>query len=316
MNKHQKSSLPAEIGKDLSDATRRDLGEMWDLLATVPEPQVSDDDVAWEEMRQRIRSGAPARRRPSRPPVAHRRTIVRIAAAFACFVLAATIWITTRTVTLTADLGDVLVHSLPDGSSVTLNSGASVAYRPGFGPIRFGQHERVVRMTGEALFDVQPARGMFAVETFNARVEVRGTRFNVRAWGGSFDEYTSVTLFSGAVRVMAANGAEATLNEPGATSKVRFGAPDLDVISVPLEHAGAWTERAFVMADEPIGAIVAEMERRYAVRIDISGDVDLRARMSLFYPRGAEVESILRDICLARGLTYRMTTRGYSIDRL
>ena len=48
----------------------------------------------------------------------------------------------------------------------------------------------MVRLTGEAYFDVVEEDAPFVVETFNAEVRVLGTRFNVRAWPEGMARHT------------------------------------------------------------------------------------------------------------------------------
>jgi transmembrane sensor len=317
MNKPTETGLPPEIGRDLPDAVRRDLGNVWDLLGSVPEPEPSDEDTAWDDLRRRLGFPSRAGRRfTSRPPVSRREGRLRAAiVGFLCLIFGVAIWASTRSITIEAEHGDIAEYILPDGSVVILNSGASMEYRRGLGSGAFHRSARRVHLVGEAMFDVVPDDRAFVVETFNARIEVRGTRFNVRAWGDEFDDATSVTLFSGSVRVIGAEGEAAVLDVPGASSTVTTGATEIQVGTTSLDHAAAWRDRSFVVTDRSVGAILAELSRRFATPIVASGDVDLHARMSMFYPRGASLETILHDLCLTRGMTYQKTTRGFLVER-
>lgn len=85
--------------------------------------------------------------------------------------------------------------TLADGSRVWLNSGARLEY-----PVVFGRHERMVKLTGEAMFEVEHDEDHpFIVRTFASDVEVLGTRFNVVA-----DEKSrrfSTILLNGSLRL-------------------------------------------------------------------------------------------------------------------
>lgn len=91
--------------------------------------------------------------------------------------------------------GERVRLTLGDGTSVWLNSQSTLEY-----PTVFGSGERRVRVSGEALFDVEhdPKRP-FIVETFACDVEVLGTKFNVTAdtVSGEF----STALLRGRLRV-------------------------------------------------------------------------------------------------------------------
>ena len=73
--------------------------------------------------------------------------------------------------------GQRMCMTLGDGTTVWLNSGTKLEY-----PAVFGSKERRVKVSGEALFDVEhDAAHPFIVETFACEVEVLGTKFNVAA---------------------------------------------------------------------------------------------------------------------------------------
>jgi transmembrane sensor len=85
--------------------------------------------------------------------------------------------------------------SLPDGSTVWLNSGSKLTY-----PKEFGNSLREVELTGEAFFDVvknpdQP----FIIHTRQLDIRVIGTAFNVKSYPG--DQRTTTSLVRGKVEV-------------------------------------------------------------------------------------------------------------------
>lgn len=72
--------------------------------------------------------------------------------------------------------GDVAVLHLEDGTQVWLQDGTELRYAVGK-----GDGERIVRLDGEAYFDVShDARHPFVVETRELAIRVLGTAFNVR----------------------------------------------------------------------------------------------------------------------------------------
>jgi ferric-dicitrate binding protein FerR (iron transport regulator) len=218
--------------------------------------------------------------------------------------------------TITASAGEHVVATLPDGSTVELNSGTTLSY-----PRRFSTwllvpaDHRVVRLQGEAFFDVKPAARPFIVETFNARIEVLGTQFNVRARADHDTGETQVTLAKGRVRIQAAERpADAvTLAEAGQTSRVQASSTPTPSRAVGIDRALAWRQQGFAVSDWPLPAILAELERRYDLRITVRGTVVHGDSMTLYYPRHTEAETIIHDIAVAKGLAYRATSRGFEI---
>lgn len=84
---------------------------------------------------------------------------------------------------------------LPDGSSLFLNAGSQITYKKDF-----GKAHRHLSLRGEAYFEVKKNdRLPFVVTAGDARVEVTGTRFNVRAYRHA--GRISVTVTEGTVRL-------------------------------------------------------------------------------------------------------------------
>lgn len=84
---------------------------------------------------------------------------------------------------------------LPDGSTVTLNAGSRLRYKN-----NFGKQNRVVGLQGEAFFDVEKdADKPFIIVLRDAKVQVLGTSFNVKAYKGM--EQVEVTVAEGKVSV-------------------------------------------------------------------------------------------------------------------
>jgi transmembrane sensor len=315
MSERRISQLPGEIGRDLHPAERSELVDVWAGLGEPSVPRMRDDSLAWEDLQRRIADGKTVRPQLDRRFALPRRRFIAIAIA-ASVLIAVSIALleNSRTTVITAEPGLMTQHRLPDGSSVVLNSGSTIEYRSRFHSGLVAERRREVRLHGEAIFDVAAGHQTFVVETPHARVTVEGTRFNVRAWTGAHDEGTSVTLLSGRVRVHSPDGSVALLEQPGDASRIDAVGEGMHLLSVDIDRAAAWTRRGFVMEDSPVGAILDELARRHAVTIETAADVDLAARMSVFYNSDAGVQTILQDISLARGLTFSRTSGGFLLE--
>lgn len=91
--------------------------------------------------------------------------------------------------------GQRMELTLSDGTHVWLNSGAELEY-----PAVFGRNSRLVKLSGEAMFQVErDEMRPFTVETFASDIQVLGTKFNVNA-DEKHNDFTT-TLLEGTVRV-------------------------------------------------------------------------------------------------------------------
>jgi transmembrane sensor len=91
---------------------------------------------------------------------------------------------------------------LPDGSTVWLNAGSKISYKPGLTGIT-----REVTLEGEAYFDVVKRAGRaFIVHTKEIDISVLGTAFNVKSYPN--DKTIETTLIRGLVSITRNNGKE------------------------------------------------------------------------------------------------------------
>jgi ferric-dicitrate binding protein FerR (iron transport regulator) len=214
-------------------------------------------------------------------------------------------------------MGEQVTATLPDGSTVELNSGTSLSYPRGFQAWPFvDAASRTVRLDGEAYFDVVSRDRSFVVETFNARVEVLGTTFNVRARSQA-EASTQVTVASGRVRVSPSQRptAAVVLKTPGETSRVtKATTGPTQPAPTSVERTLIWRRNGFSVSGLPLPAVVQELERRYNVTIQLDASVEETTEpISLYYPKPRKIETIISDVCTARGLKYRPTSRGFLI---
>lgn len=308
---------------DWSDESAPDLQAEWDALAArrpdvVPE---SDRDVGPPSPNGRPAAERTASRRRSRRPAAspdrtaRRRWTWAAAAVLALVVLGGWLW--RQPVTVSARPGQQRTATLPDGSTVELNSGTTLTYRRRFQAWPLVDAERrAVRLEGEAFFRVEEGGRPFVVETATAQVTVTGTRFNVRAHPGP-DSTTRVTIAEGRVEVASrqASTRSVTLDRRGQRTHIRGSraAPSAPE-SADIDLALAWRQDGFGVSEQPLTAVLRELERRYDTPLRLHESVRrTTAPVSLYYPTPTDLSVILGDLCTALNLNYRPTSRGYEI---
>lgn len=323
MSRNHHRTLPTEVQEGVQErppAVQHRIERVWNALGRVEDApaDVPTIDAAWADLQTRLArpsSTTPPRRAADRAPVRTRsRRRWAVGLAMLAVVLLAGLWGWTRPVTVTVAPGARQTVDLPDGSRVDLNSGSHLTYRRGFAVLPgWPADQRRVTLHGEAFFDVVQDGRPFAVVTFNARIDVLGTRFNVRAWPEQTQHETRVTLEEGRVRLASPTGTQAvTLSEPGQTARITA---DVDsAIRLPaadLDDVLAWRQGGFVMNREPTAAVLAELQRRFGVSIEVEDALVLADSTSLTYWRDAEIETVIHDFCLAQGCQYRRISRGF-----
>ena len=298
------SPLPDDLRDALAqEPDAADLERVWHLLGSVPDTAgAASTDADWQAVQRRLRAPSASSRvapdRPSERPARRRsRWPVGITAAVALAGLA--LW-ALLPVTHRAPLGETANVTLPDGSQVALNSGSSVQHG------RFFTSARDVSLTGEAFFDVKPGDVPFVVETLHARVEVLGTAFNVRAW----DEQTTVALVEGRVALSGA-GLETTPMTAGDALRLAPGLPAPEAVPTDVARASAWRSGSLAFEGMPLGAVLAEVERRYAVSFAPEAGTPLGANVSAFYAQRPALDVLLGDLGAAAGVQFTPSADGY-----
>ncbi|WP_297088334.1 FecR domain-containing protein [uncultured Draconibacterium sp.] len=155
---------------------------------------------------------------------------------------------------------------LPDGSRVALNSGSSVKYQ-----IPFEEKNRKIFLEGEAFFDIKNnEKSNFIVETQNIRIDVLGTKFNVKSYPE--EESIKVSLEEGSInlsRFSEQNESDKMELKPGQlykfNKKTGMGKIELSVV----ENLSAWRNNILEFDETPIGELAQILERWYGVDIEI-----------------------------------------------
>ena len=213
-------------------------------------------------------------------------------------------------VTNTAPYGEIATVQLPDGSSVTMNSGSEMKYSR-----LFGLTNRYIEFNGEAYFEVQASENAFIVEANGANVEVTGTKFNVRSWRNDPGTPTTVAVESGTVQFYpVSSSSERVELTRGLSSSWFYGQQrPRDPDTVDLKEVIAWKENNLSFIGQPLRLIFNELERKFNVSIEIQDEKIGNEILTTFYTGPQNVELLLDDITTVKGLNYRETANGYII---
>ncbi|MBN8879847.1 MAG: FecR domain-containing protein [Sphingobacteriales bacterium] len=157
---------------------------------------------------------------------------------------------------------------LPDGTKVWLNAASTLSYTPNIGL----QHRRIVKLSGEAYFEVAKGRNRyvpFIVETAMQQVEVLGTHFNVNSYDDNGNTLT--TLLEGRVKVSAASQLQSAILLPGQQSMLNI--LKLTVKEVDTSVVTAWKNGLIKFRGADLQSIMQQIGRWYDLDIAYHGDV-------------------------------------------
>jgi len=160
---------------------------------------------------------------------------------------------------------DILKGKLPDGTSVTLNTGSVLEY-----PAAFRGGKRTVKLAGEAWFEVKHENTKpFIISSRNIIVEVLGTSFYVNT--NSPDGNVEVILNSGSVAVYYADRPEnRVLLTPGQKAEVSVAKSDIVKGVNGDQNYLSWMTKKFIYKNDPLSEIVTGLNKAYHVNIRIA----------------------------------------------
>ncbi|WP_028296808.1 FecR family protein [Olivibacter sitiensis] len=151
--------------------------------------------------------------------------------------------------------------TLPDSTEIFLNANSVLEM-----PKDFGQKERVVRLSGEAYFDVEPDNlRPFRILVDSLEIKVLGTSFNVNAYKQL--EYINVSVSSGRIQLVDKHHALATLsaNEQLAYHKETA---QFELHTLLSSNESSWRNGVSVLRQASFKELALVMYNSYGVNLE------------------------------------------------
>ena len=206
-----------------------------------------------------------------------------------------------------APIGEKCRVILPDSTAVWLKSGSRLSYASDF-----GRGSRTVSLTGEGFFDVtRNESSPFIVNCSNARVEVKGTKFNLTAYPEDHDIITSVleghvVFSSGDAGIELLKGQSAHFD----VLKRSFARSSED----PSDLC-AWTESRMVFDNSTLSELAERLSRTYGVRFHFNAPECLGYTFNISLRNNETLPDILSAIEKTTPVRIKTENDNVYIDR-
>lgn len=195
---------------------------------------------------------------------------------------------------------------LADGSKVWLNAASTLRY-----PSSFTGKERVVELSGEALFEIAPNAALpFLVRSRDMDVEVLGTRFNMMAYED--EKQTKTSLLEGSVKVIRGSGT--VILKPGdqaETGSLQEDAAIRVTHNMNKDQVLAWMDGYMVFDNDDLQTVMREIARRYDLDVRYEGKIPVRHFTGKFY-RSDDINQILKILELQH-VHYKITGKTITV---
>lgn len=198
---------------------------------------------------------------------------------------------------ITTEAGEQTRVQLSDSSLVRLNAESQLTVSPSFGDER-----RVVRLQGEAYFDVKSG-APFIVKARDTRVRVLGTAFGVRSYSSA--DQVSIVVEEGKVGVDAREDAalERTLGPQQRAVVSSTGGVEVRS-NVLLSRYLGWRHGRLVFRSTPLRTVMRSLERQYGLQTFLL-DAPLADRELTATFSDEPLSEVLQVIALSLEVGYR-----------
>jgi transmembrane sensor len=192
--------------------------------------------------------------------------------------------------TLTTPRGNKFTIVLSDGTKVFMNAGSTLQY-----PQIFNGSERIVKLTGEAYFEVaHNKKSPFKVQVRDQIIEDIGTSFNVNAYED--ESFVSVTLIEGSVKIE--KNKNQVVISPGQNALTSESNSAISVKQADLESDLAWKSDLFHFENVQLPEVLKQIARWYNLEIEYEGNIPSKTINGEIYRNmnGTQVLTILKNL--------------------
>lgn len=190
--------------------------------------------------------------------------------------------------------------TLPDGTTVKLNSESVLSYKQDF-----GKKDRCVSLSGEGYFDVQKdAQKKFMVNTEFLDIEVTGTAFNVYAYSNK--DILEMALVRGSVTVSSRRSPLERINVVP-NEKIIYDKKTGRMKKLKTSNLleTAWVSKELVFRSEPMDAVLKRIGRKYGVSFDVMDSSIIEDTYTGVFDK-EEIEEVMEILKIHYGFDYRI----------
>ncbi len=198
--------------------------------------------------------------------------------------------------------------TLCDGSVVRLNAGSRLEY-----PNSFPSHERKVRLTGEAYFEIKHDGRPFMVEVRQASIRVYGTHFNINAYQETNIE---TVLVEGKVGVSIQDSTyQEKILKPNQLSRLNLLTGEQEIVDVDVQKYIAWTTGFLRYDNDSLELLIEDLSRWYGTNFDFKDNKLKNIRISASINKDTPLEEVLAMIQTTAKIKFHLIKRRYIITQ-
>jgi len=204
-----------------------------------------------------------------------------------------------KTLTASAPNGHMATVSLPDGSTVWLNSGSTISY-----PSKFLKQREVQLLNGEVFFQVKhDEQHPFIVHYGKLHTQVLGTSFNIKYYKKLND--VRVTVVSGLVAVGNKSKSFGLLH-PNNELIYNQQQKNYNIRPVNAAKVAAWRNREINLYDVPFDDLMLNIENIYDVQLNYNHRQMKHVAVTIHFSSSDDMTQVLEIIKTIYRLNYHI----------
>lgn len=216
-----------------------------------------------------------------------------------------------KTVEFVNNQSRMIMHRLPDGSTVWMQTDARITY-----PDTFATDGRLIAFEGEGFFEVKSDKKRpFVIQSGEMRIEVLGTSFNVKA--PPRQEIYEVSVVSGSVSVSAPatdTAPQKVVLAPQQQALFETRTKRLSSSIMPTESKKEIYEPVTVIFEStPLDQVVDKLSKRFDIRIHLADPAMKSCHLTADFDRQS-LPAILEMLCVTLDATYTMSGKTILLE--
>ncbi len=213
----------------------------------------------------------------------------------------------TQMKTIENNLGEKSRLTLPDGSTIIMNSGTSITY-----PVVFSDSTRLVSMKGEAFFDVrEDINRPFEVEVGGIKARVLGTTFNIRSY--DYFKSTSISLLTGKIALDLPYDNNELVLVPGQELVFNTISRSYALDAFDAEIVTGWQTGVLQFHDASEFEVINILEHWYNVKIQTQNSTSNRWENLTAKFKNQSLENVLVSLGYTLGFDYEINGQNIII---
>lgn len=205
----------------------------------------------------------------------------------------------------------IVMHTLPDGSTVWMHKEASISY-----PQQFDSDKRTVAFTGEGFFDIKKDKNRpFSIASGEMVIKVLGTSFNVQA--SAAKKVFQISVVTGSVEVTAPNDKledQLVVLKPQQQAFFEPASKRLRVSLIPIsEKREIYQPITVTFRDTPLNQVIAQLQKKFNTEIVLANPEMATCLVNADFEQQS-LPLIMEMLCTSLEARYTMTEKTIHLD--